>query len=108
MTIVGTKQMIFYDDLEPLHKIGINDVRVETPPHYDTYAEFQYSYHYGDLHFPYIKQEEPLQVECRHFLSCIGSGETPITSGQSGLELVRILESADKSLADGGGRVEIS
>jgi len=48
MTIVGTKRMIVYDDVEPLEKIRIYDARVEVPPHYDTFAEFQYSYHYGD------------------------------------------------------------
>ncbi len=56
MIIVGSKQMIVYDDNEPLEKIKIYDKRVETPPHYDTFAEFQYSYHYGDMYAPYIKQ----------------------------------------------------
>src|SRR5213594_3706628 len=37
MTIVGTKRMIVYDDVEPLEKIRIFDVRVEVPPHYDTF-----------------------------------------------------------------------
>ena len=47
MTIVGTQRMIVYDDLQTLEKIRIYDVRVERPPHYDTFAEFQ-SDHYGD------------------------------------------------------------
>ena len=61
MTIVGTRRMIVYDDLQTLEKIRIYDVRVERPPHYDTFAEFQYSYHYGDSYIPHIKQEEPLE-----------------------------------------------
>ena len=40
--------MIVYDDLQTREKIRIYDVRVERPPHYDTFAEFHYSYHYGD------------------------------------------------------------
>ncbi len=52
MIIVGSKRMIVYDDNEPLEKIKIYDKRVETPPHYDTFAEFQYSYHYGDMYRP--------------------------------------------------------
>jgi predicted dehydrogenase len=63
MTIVGTRRMIVYDDLEPNEKIRIYDVRVERPPHYDTFAEFHYSYHYGDSYIPHIQQEEPLRVE---------------------------------------------
>ena len=56
MTIVGTRRMILYDDLQTLEKIRIFDVRVERPPHYDTFAEFQYSYHYGDSYIPHINQ----------------------------------------------------
>ena len=71
MTIVGTRRMIVYDDLRTREKIRIYDVRVERPPHYDTFAEFQYSYHYGDSYIPHIQQEEPLKLACQHFLDCI-------------------------------------
>lgn len=107
MTIVGTKQMIAYDDLEPLQKIKIYDLRVDTPPHYDTFAEFQYSYHYGDMCAPYIKQEEPLRVECQHFIDCIKDGTSSLTCGEHAWEIVRILEAASRSLADNGSRVKI-
>ena len=74
-TFVGTRKMLVYDDIEPMEKIKIYDKRVEAPPHYDTFAEFQYSYHYGDLHVPYIKQVEPLRVECQHFVDSIRQGD---------------------------------
>ena len=74
MTIVGTRRMIVYDDLQPHEKIRIYDVRVERPPHYDTFADFHYSYHYGDGYIPHIKHEEPLKSECQHFLECIEKG----------------------------------
>jgi len=107
MVIVGSKRMIVYNDNEPLEKIKIYDKRVETPPHYDTFAEFHYSYHYGDMYAPYIKQTEPLKVECQHFLDCIRTGARPLTSGVEGLQVVRILEASTRSLRNGGGRVEI-
>lgn len=107
MIIVGSKRMIVYNDNEPLEKIKIYDKRVETPPHYDTFAEFHYSYHYGDMYAPYIKQTEPLKVECQHFLDCIRTGARPETGGLEGLQVVRILEASTKSLRNGGGRVEI-
>jgi predicted dehydrogenase len=106
MTIVGSKRMIVYDDVAPLEKIRIFDARVERPPHYDTFAEFHYAYHYGDVYAPYVKQEEPLKTECQHFLDCIRSGATPLTSGQQGLELVRILEASSESMRLGGSPVE--
>jgi predicted dehydrogenase len=108
MTIVGSKRMIVYDDVAPLEKLRIFDVRVECPPHYDTFGEFQYAYHYGDIYVPYIKQEEPLKTECQHFLDCIKQGTTPLTCGNRGSELVRILEASSESLRRGGAPVELS
>jgi predicted dehydrogenase len=108
MTIVGTRRMIVYDDVEPLEKIKIYDARVDRPPHYNTFAEFTYSYHYGDIYVPYVKQEEPLKVECQHFLDCINTGASPISNGQRGLELVKILEASSKSLKANGAPIYLN
>jgi len=108
MTIAGTRRMIVYDDLETHEKIRIYDTRVERPPHHDTFAEFHYSYHYGDIYIPYIKQEEPLKAECQHFIDCIEKGTKPLTSGHKGLELVRILEAASTSLKENGAPVTLT
>lgn len=108
MTIVGTRRMIVYDDLQTHEKIRVYDVRVERPPHYDTFAEFHYSYHYGDSYIPHLQQEEPLKVVCQHFVDCIERGAQPITSGREGLELVRILEAASVSLKANGAPVNFS
>jgi predicted dehydrogenase len=107
MTFVGSKRMILYDDNEPLEKIKIYDKRVEIPPHYDTFAEFQYSYHYGDMYAPYLNQVEPLRVQCQHFLDCINTGEKPLTSGIEGLQVVQVLEAASESLRKGGSKIDI-
>lgn len=108
MTIVGTRRMIVYDDLQTLEKIRVYDVRVERPAHYDTFAEFHYSYHYGDSYIPHIKQEEPLKAECQHFLDCIEKGCEPNSGGPEGLELVQILEAASVSLKANGAPVTFS
>ncbi|HLP77976.1 MAG TPA: Gfo/Idh/MocA family oxidoreductase [Candidatus Paceibacterota bacterium] len=108
MTIVGSKRMIVYDDVAQIEKIKIYDVRVDRPPHYDTFGEFHYAYHYGDMYVPYIKQEEPLKSECQHFLDCIKEGITPLTNGRQGLELVRILEASSSSLKQGGAPVAMT
>jgi predicted dehydrogenase len=105
MTFVGTRRMIVYDDLQSSEKIRIYDTRVERPPHYDTFAEFHYSYHYGDSYIPHVKQEEPLRVECQHFLDCIGSGESPLSDGRDGWDLVRILEASTQSVKQNGAPV---
>jgi predicted dehydrogenase len=108
MTVVGSQRMIVYDDTEPLEKLKIYDARVEVPPHYDTYAEFTYSYHYGDAYVPYIRQDEPLKLECQHFLDCVREGKTPITNGRLGLEVVKILEAATESLRRQGASLSLA
>jgi predicted dehydrogenase len=108
MTFVGSKRMLLYNDLEPMEKIKIYDKRVETPPHYDTFAEFHYSYHYGDMYAPYIKQYEPLRKECQEFLDCIRTGDRPESSGYEGLQVVKILEAASKSLKTSGAKIMIN
>jgi predicted dehydrogenase len=108
MTIVGSKRMIVYDDIVGAEKIKIHDVRVERPPHYDTFAEFHYAYHYGDTYSPYIKQDEPLKLETQHFIDCITEGRVPLTSAASGLDVVRILEASTLSLKNEGASVALA
>jgi predicted dehydrogenase len=108
LTIVGTRRMIVYDDVETNEKIRIYDTRVERPPHHDTFADFHYSYHYGDSYIPHLKQEEPLKSECQHFLDCVEKGTKPLTGGREGLELVRILEAASTSLKANGAPVTLA
>jgi len=107
MTVVGSRRMIVYDDTEPLEKLKVYDARVEAMPHYDSFAEFNYSYHYGDSYVPYVKQDEPLKLECQHFLECIREERTPITGGRQGLEVVSILEAASRSLQQQGAAMQL-
>ncbi len=108
MTIVGSKRMLVYDDVQQQEKIRVYDARVERPPHYDTFAEFHYAYHYGDMYVPYIKQQEPLKTECAHFLDCIREGKQPLSCGERGRDLVRILEATSASLKQGGAAVALA
>src|ERR1041385_6252553 len=64
MTIVGSRRMIVYDDVAQIEKVRVFDARVERPPHYDTFAEFQYAYHYGDMYVP-RSEERRVGKECR-------------------------------------------
>lgn len=108
MTFVGTKKMIVYNDLEPLEKIKIYDVRVDRPPHYNDFTEFQYSYHYGDCHIPRLDQCEPLLAMAQHFVDSIRNRHAPASCGTKGLEVVRILEATDRSLQADGAPVGLT
>jgi predicted dehydrogenase len=52
----------------------------------------------GDIWSPRIPNREPLRIECEHFVSCIRSGATPRSDGESGLRVVRVLEQAQAAL----------
>jgi len=102
ITVVGSQKMIVYDDLEPDEKIKIYDKGVDKPPYSDTFEQFKLSYRYGEVTSPRVPTDEPLHLECAHFIECIREGKTPRSSGEAGLKIVRILEKAQKSLLNGG------
>ena len=98
MTVVGSKKMMVYDDVQPSEKIRVYDKGVELPQHYDTFAEFHYSYKYGDIIIPKIEGGEPIRTELEHFLDCINNDKTPASDGVSGLRVIKILEAAQNSI----------
>lgn len=108
MTIVGSKKMMVYDDVQPTEKIRIYDKGVEKPDHYDTYAEFPYSYKYGDIVIPKLEGAEPVSVELRHFIDCINKNITPESDGKAGLSVVKILSAAQESLNNSSGNYKIT
>jgi predicted dehydrogenase len=103
ITVVGSKKMVIYDDVENQEKIKVYDKGVTAIRHTDTFGEFQFAYHYGDIVTPYIRFEEPLRLECVHFAECIREGKAPLTDGYNGLRVVEVLETAQRSLRNGGG-----
>ncbi|RME41921.1 MAG: gfo/Idh/MocA family oxidoreductase [Chloroflexi bacterium] len=107
ITVVGERKMVVYDDVEMLEKIKIYDKGVDRPDHTDNYGEFQLSYRYGNITIPRVPLHEPLKVECTHFAECILHGRQPQSDGEVGLKVVKVLESAEKSLLNGGMREPI-
>jgi predicted dehydrogenase len=106
-TIVGSRQMLVYDDTATQEKIRIYDKGVTLHPYYDTFGQFQLSYRYGDIHIPRVEETEPLKVECEHFVGCILNGSAPLTDGFSGLRVVSVLEAANESLRRDGRPVAL-
>lgn len=107
MAVVGSKKMMVYDDIEPNSKIRIYDKSVEGPGYYDSFAEFAYSYKYGDIIIPQLKGGEPLRNELQHFVDCIVNDKKCLTDGYAGMQVVQILEATKKSLDAGGQRISI-
>jgi predicted dehydrogenase len=107
ITVIGTKKMAVYDDVEPLEKLRIYDKRVDSIRRNDTFVEFQFAYHYGSVVIPHIRFEEPLRLECLHFAECIQEGRRPRTDGRNGLRVVQVIEAAQRSLHSGGVSLDV-
>ena len=106
ITIVGDKKMAVLDDMETTEKLRIYDKGVDFTPSYGDYAE-SLSVRIGDIYIPKIDMVEPLKVECQHFLDCVEKGVKPLTDGYHGLEVLRVLEAAEKSLKENGGAIRV-
>ncbi|MFC1831127.1 Gfo/Idh/MocA family protein [Thermodesulfobacteriota bacterium] len=106
MTIVGDNKMAVFDDNEQLEKIKIFDKSVDTCAYTNgTYESFQATNRYGDTSIPWLHLVEPLKAECQNFIECVVTNKNPKTDGKNGLDVVRVLEAADISLHNSGGRV---
>jgi predicted dehydrogenase len=107
ITVIGSKKMAVYDDVESHEKIKVYDKRVKAIRRTDTFGEFQFAYHYGSVVSPYIHLKEPLRVECQHFIDCILQNRSPLTNGYNGLRVVEIIEAAQQSLKNDGAQIII-
>jgi len=105
--IGGSSKMIVYDDLEAIEKIKLYDKGVTVTENPEDIYKMLISYRTGDMWSPKLDETEALTLEARHFVECIERGQKPMTSGEQGLELVRILEAADKSLRQRGAPQEL-
>lgn len=104
--IVGSKKMVLYDDTKADEKVRLYDHGVDFPEP-TTYEEFELSYHTGDILAPRLETTEPLRTEAEHFLACIKSGARPLSDGEAGLRVVRVLEAAEQSLREDSRLVQV-
>jgi len=65
------------------------------------------SYRSGDMWAPRVEQAEALKVELGYFIECVTKGQTPINDGVAGLRVIKLLEAADRSLAERGRAVQL-
>jgi predicted dehydrogenase len=95
-TVVGAKRMATFDDMALERKLSIYDKGFDED--YSSYGE--YIARSGDIFSPHVPNEEPLRIECRHFLECVRNGAEPRSGGESGLRVVRVLEALQRSLQE--------
>ena len=103
----GSEKMIVYNDLEPSEKIKVYDKGLDLQNNPENVYQMMISYRSGDMWAPHLELTEALNVEALHFVDCIRNNKRPITDGESGLRVVKILEAADRSLEKNGEYVEL-
>jgi predicted dehydrogenase len=103
----GSRKMIVYDDLEPSEKIKVYDKGLTMRDNPESVYQRLAGYRSGDMWAPQLQLSEALHTEANHFITCINTGETPLTDGRAGLRVVRILEAASQSMRDRGQVIEL-
>jgi predicted dehydrogenase len=109
MTVVGSRKMVVYDDVE--NQVAIHDAGIDREHlarsfgEFQTFGEFHLIQRSGDMRVPRLPSVEPLQAQARHFVECISSGSQPRTDAREAAAVVEILEAASASLANGGARI---
>jgi predicted dehydrogenase len=96
LTAVGSKRMAVFDDMEVERKLTIYEKSASPKPS-DTFGEYV-QVRFGDIVSPRVGNEEPLRLECEHFIAAIRSGTAPIAGGREGAAVVSVLETLQRSL----------
>ncbi len=107
VTIVGSRKMLVFDDMDSSEPVRIYDKGVPENLAYDTYGEYL-NLRYGDVQIPWVKAGEPLRAETGHFIECIQKRKPPLTDGENGRAVVSVLEAAQCSLEEGGRTIELT
>jgi predicted dehydrogenase len=104
-TVVGSRKMIVYDDTsgEPV-RVFDSGVTIRDP---DSFGEFQLSYRTGDIVSPRVDASEPLTLELADLCDAIRAGTAPRSNDAIGLDVLRVVVAAERSLRDGGVRTPV-
>jgi predicted dehydrogenase len=105
-TVVGTQKMVVFDDMEASEKVKVYDKGVDRVGQVVSYGD-ALTVRSGDILIPKISLQEPLKLECLHFVECVRERKRPLSDGVGGLRVVKVLDAAQRSLDRGGQPVTI-
>jgi predicted dehydrogenase len=111
MTVVGSRKMVVYNDVE--NQVAIHDAGIDREHlgrslgEFQSFGEFRLIQRCGDMHVPHLPHVEPLQAQCRHFVECAFAGREPDTNFEEAAGVVEVLEAASVSQTNSGERVEL-
>ena len=105
--IGGSRKMIIFDELDPSEKLKIYDRGITLGSDPEALYQTLINYRMGDMWAPNLPYKEALETAAEHFLACIQSGIRPITDGEMGLRIVRLLELATQSIRQQGVPIRV-
>ena len=105
-TVVGSRKMVVFDDMEASEKIRIYNKGVDRVGRIVSYGD-ALTVRSGDITIPSISLQEPLRLECQHFVDCVRERTAPLADGANGLAVVKVLAAAQASLEAGGVPVPV-
>jgi predicted dehydrogenase len=107
MVVAGSRRMAIYDDTAVVEKVRIYDHGVEVGEDPEALHKMLVEYRTGDVHAPHLDPVEALAAECRAFVDAITKGASTPSDGRAGLDVVRVLDAATRSMANGGMEVRV-
>ena len=108
VVVVKNDKRIVFDDLNGIEQVRVFEKGVspiEREPL--NYGESRFEIRDGDIISPRIEAVEPLKSQCRHFLKCVQTQTRPLSGGLEGLDVVRVLEAVNRSIAAKGLQVKV-
>jgi predicted dehydrogenase len=103
----GSRRMAVFDDLEGSEKLKIYDKGISVNPSPENVYQMLVGYRTGDMRAPKLEISEALSVEAAHFADCVAHSARPMTDGEAGLRVVRLLEAATASMTERGRLVTL-
>lgn len=103
----GSRRSVLYNDLDHAERVKVYDRGVDVSADPAGIRRALVSYRAGDVVSPHLDDTEPLRYVVEHFADCIENGTAPISGGEQGLRIVRVLESAQRSMSAGGIWVDL-
>jgi predicted dehydrogenase len=100
LVVIGSKRMAVFDDLRIEDKLVVYDQRVDIVAGEPVIRK-------SDATSEPLENAEPLRRQCLEFLKCVRSRSTPLTDGESGLRVLRVLDAAERSLASYGKPIPV-
>lgn len=106
--VAGSEKMLVWNDLAPDEQLRIYDRGITVSPDADDVYKLIVDYRMGEILTPHLEQYEPIAAMVDHFLECVRASQRPLTDGEFGVRMARLLDAAALSLQTGGSPVEVA